>query len=242
MKEKQMNRFSGAMSRRTFLQGSAAAAAGIAAGSLFSGAEAAAPAGSPFTLPELPYDENGLAPVISARTLQFHYGKHHRGYMKKLNAFIKGTEYEGMNLARIIKVSSKKPGDTAVFNNAAQFWNHTFYWKSMSPSGGGAPPEMLAAKMKDCFGSVKECMAAFAKAAGTQFGSGWAWLVLDGGSLKVVKTSNADTPLAHGLKPLLTIDVWEHAYYLDYQNRRADYIKAVLEKRINWKFAYANMK
>ena len=160
--------------------------------------------------------------------------------MNKLNRLIAGSEYADMSLEELIITTAGKLDKTAIFNNAAQFWNHTFYWNSMRPRGGGEPPKALKLQIEESFGSVDACKEALTKAAVTQFGSGWAWLVLDGGRLKVVQTANADVPLTRGMKPLLTIDVWEHAYYLDYQNRRADYVKAVLEKRINWEFAYRN--
>ena len=216
---------------------SAGAAITLATGGFFRPAKAA----SPYTLPPLPYAENALEPVISARTISFHYGKHHNGYMNNLNKLIAGTPYADMPLEDIIKNTAGRADKTALFNNAAQFWNHTFYWKSLAPKGGGEPPATLKQKMLDCFGSVDACKEAFASVAVSQFGSGWGWLVLDEGKLKVVKTGNADVPFTRGMKPLLTIDVWEHAYYLDYQNRRADYVKGVLDKLINWEFALQNM-
>jgi Fe-Mn family superoxide dismutase len=191
-------------------------------------------------LPALPYAENALEPVITAKTLSFHYGKHHKTYVDNLNKLIAGTEYASLSLEKIITSTAGKPERTAIFNNAAQTWNHTFYWKSMTPKGGGEPPTALKKKIEAAFGSVDACKKEFASAAVSQFGSGWAWLVLDGGVLKVVKTANADDPLTTTMKPLLTIDVWEHAYYLDCQNRRADYVNAVLDKLINWEFALQN--
>ncbi|TWI77219.1 Fe-Mn family superoxide dismutase [Desulfobotulus alkaliphilus] len=196
---------------------------------------------SPHTLPALPYADNALDPVITASTIGFHYGKHHRAYVDNLNRHIAGTEYADMSLEDIIRATSGKADKAGIFNNAAQIWNHTFYWKSLRPGGGGEPPAALKEKMEAEFGSVNTCKTVFSAAALTQFGSGWTWLVLDGESLKVVKTANADLPLTTGLKPLLTLDVWEHAYYLDYQNRRPDYVKAVLEKLINWDFALENI-
>jgi superoxide dismutase, Fe-Mn family len=191
-------------------------------------------------LPPLPYAENALEPIITAKTMGFHYGKHHKTYVDNLNKFIVGTEYAGLSLEKIIVTAAGRPEEAAIFNNAAQIWNHTFYWKSMSPKGGGEPPAALAQKIVASFGSVDACKKELASAAVSQFGSGWSWLVLDGDKLKVVKTANADVPLTKGMKPLLTIDVWEHAYYLDYQNRRADYVSAVLDKLINWEFALQN--
>ncbi len=197
-------------------------------------------AASPQTLPPLPYAENALEPIITAKTMSFHYGKHHKGYVDNLNKLIAGTEYADLSLEKIITSTAGKPEKTAIFNNAAQIWNHTFYWKSMTPKGGGEPPAALKQKIEASFGSVDACKKELASVAVSQFGSGWAWLVLEGGMLKVVKTANADIPMTMGLKPLLAIDVWEHAYYLDYQNRRADYVNAVLDKLINWEFALQN--
>ena len=196
---------------------------------------------SPHILPSLPYADNALSPVISANTLGFHYGKHHKAYVDNLNKLVEGTEFANLSLEKIITLTAGKAEKSAIFNNAAQTWNHTFYWNSLSPKGGGEPPAGLKQKIQDSFGSLDACKKELAAAATTQFGSGWAWLVLDGSKLKVVKTANAETPITTGLKPLLTIDVWEHAYYLDYQNRRADYVNAVLDKLINWDFAAENL-
>ena len=187
-------------------------------------------AASPHVLPPLPYPENALEPVITARTIGFHYGKHHNGYVTNLNKLIAGTGFADTDLAKIIADTAGVPEKAAIFNNAAQVWNHTFYWNSLTPKGGGEPPAGLKTKIDASFGSVDACKKELAAAATGQFGSGWAWLVADGEALKVVKTGNAETPLTAGLKPLLTVDVWEHAYYLDYQNRRADYVNAVLDK------------
>jgi len=197
-------------------------------------------AASPLVLPTLPYAENALEPIITAKTMSFHYGKHHKAYVDNLNKLIAGTEYAALSLEKIITSTAGKPEKAAIFNNAAQNWNHTFYWKSMSPKGGGEPPAALKRKIEAAFGSVDTCKKELAGAALAQFGSGWAWLVLEGDKLKVVKTANADMPMTMGLKPLLAIDVWEHAYYLDYQNRRADYVNAMLDKLINWEFALQN--
>ena len=196
---------------------------------------------SPFSLPPLPYAENALVPVVSAETVSFHYGKHHKGYVDNLNKLVAGTEYADLTLEAIIDRAAGRADKAAIFNNAAQIWNHTFYWQSMTVKGGGEPPAALKRRMESAFGSVDACKKELAGAAVSQFGSGWAWLVLDGNELKVVKTANAEVPLTMGMKPLLTIDVWEHAYYLDYQNRRADYVNAVLDKLINWEFALQNM-
>jgi Fe-Mn family superoxide dismutase len=189
------------------------------------------------TLPPLPYADNALDPVISANTLGFHYGKHHKTYVDNLNKLITGTDLADLSLEEIIRSTAGKADKTGIFNNAAQVWNHTFYWNSLSPNGGGEPSAALKQKIEASFGSVEACKKELATAATTQFGSGWAWLVKDGDKLQVTKTGNADLPLTKGMKPLLTIDVWEHAYYLDYQNRRVDYVNAVLEKLINWGFA-----
>ena len=197
-------------------------------------------AASPFVLPPLPYAENALEPIITAKTMSFHYGKHHKAYVDNLNKLIAGTEYAALSLEKIITSTAGKPEKAAIFNNAAQNWNHTFYWKSMSPKGGGEPPAALKSKIEASFGSIDACKKELASTAVSQFGSGWAWLVLEDDMLKVVKTANAANPLTTDMKPLLTIDVWEHAYYLDYQNLRADYTKAVLDKLINWEFALQN--
>jgi Fe-Mn family superoxide dismutase len=196
---------------------------------------------SPLTLPPLPYAENALEPILTAKTMSFHYGKHHKAYVDNLNKLIAGTEYASLSLDKIITSTAGQPERTGIFNNAAQSWNHSFYWKSLTPKGGGEPPDALKLKIEASFGSVDTFKKELASMAVSQFGSGWAWLVLEGSLLKVVKTANADIPMAMGLKPLLAIDVWEHAYYLDYQNRRADYVNAVLDKLINWEFALQNM-
>jgi len=188
-------------------------------------------------LPPLPYAENALDPVISASTIGFHYGKHHQGYFDTLNKLIAGTDLAGLSLVKLIAETAGKADRAAIFNSAAQAWNHTFYWSSLRPKGGGEPPAVLKPLIEASFGTLDACRKELAAAATTQFGSGWAWLVLDAGKLKVIKTGNAETPLTRGVKPLLTIDVWEHAYYLDYQNRRADYVNAVLDKLINWGLA-----
>ena len=196
---------------------------------------------SPHVLPPLPYAENALSPVISANTISFHYGKHHKGYVDNLNKLIAGTAFADLPLTRIITETAGKADKSAIFNNAAQAWNHAFYWRSLRPNGGGQPPAAMLQKIEASFGKLDACEKELAAAATTQFGSGWAWLVLDGEKLKVVKTGNAEVPMTKGMKPLLTIDVWEHAYYLDYQNRRPDYIDAVLDKLIHWEFAAENL-
>ena len=188
---------------------------------------------------DLPYAADALEPHVSARTLEFHHGKHHKAYVDKLNAAIAGTGYEGRMLESIIAVSHEA-ADAAVFNNAAQVWNHTFLWHSMSPTGGGAPEGTLAEAINARFGDLDGFREKFKAAALGQFGSGWTWLVRNGGVLDIVSTGNAETPLTDGLTPLLTLDVWEHAYYLDYQNERDAYIDAFLDKLINWEFAAQN--
>lgn len=196
----------------------------------------------PFTLPALPYAQNALEPHLSANTLGFHHGKHHQAYITNLNTLLEGSELEGSSLEEVILASAKDAGRVGIFNNAAQVWNHTFYWNSMKPQGGGEPQGELAERIKEDFGSFEEFKAAFKQAGATQFGSGWAWLVLEEDKLKVTKTGNADLPMAHGQKALLTCDVWEHAYYLDYQNRRPDYLDVFLNHLVNWNFAAENLK
>ena len=192
-------------------------------------------------LPALPYATDALAPHISAETVALHYGKHHRGYVEKTLRLTAGTPYAGKSLVQIIREAKESAGDEAIFNNAAQAWNHDFYWKSMTPGGGGRPEGKIAAAIDDSFGSYENFVDKFIFAATSRFGSGWAWLVKDGDQLKVTNTVNADTPLAHGLTPLLTVDVWEHAYYLDYQNRRGPYVRAFMDHLINWSFAERNL-
>ena len=197
--------------------------------------------GKDITLPNLPYPEDALEPYISSRTIGFHYGKHHKGYVDKVNRFMKGTRFSGMPLEEMIVKSAGNADFSSVFNNAAQVFNHTFYWNSMSPDGGGTPPQTVAEKIDDAFGGIDAFKKAFINAGTGQFGSGWAWLVLREDKLEVVATANADTPIAHGLKPVMVIDVWEHAYYLDYQNKRKDYVEAFLENLINWAFVEKNL-
>ena len=189
--------------------------------------------------PDLPYAADALEPHISRRTLEFHHGKHHKAYVDKLNAAIAGTEYEGRLLEAIID-ASHKAANPGVFNNAAQAWNHTFLWNSMSPTGGGEPNGALAEAINARFGNLAGFREKFKAAALGQFGSGWTWLVRRGGTLEIVSTGNAETPLTDGSTPLLTLDVWEHAYYLDYQNKRDAYIDAYLDRLINWAFAEHN--
>ena len=205
---------------------------------------AAAAGGTPaFTLPALPYAQEALEPYMSARTLGFHYGKHHQTYIDNLNKLVAGAPLAaGSSLEKVIVESAGQADKVAVFNNAAQAWNHTFFWTSMKPGGGGVPSGRLLDLIGKSFGSFDKFKDAFAAAAAAQFGSGWVWLVQDGDTLKIVKTSNADTPVAHGQTALLTCDVWEHAYYLDYQNRRKDFVAAFLDHLANWEFAASQLK
>jgi Fe-Mn family superoxide dismutase len=188
------------------------------------------------TLPDLPYAKNALEPHISARTLEFHHDKHHKAYVDNANKLLEGTDLARLDLEAIIKKVAGDPSKAGIFNNAAQVWNHSFYWKCMKPGGGGAPTGAIAQKINTDFGSYEKFVEAFKNAGATQFGSGWAWLVLDGGSLKITKTPNAENPMVQGMKPLLVVDVWEHAYYLDYQNRRPDYLTTFVDKLIFWDF------
>ena len=190
-----------------------------------------------FELPALPYAQDALAPHMSAETFSFHYGKHHQAYVTNLNKLIEGTDLAAKSLEDVVKSS-----EGGVFNNAAQVWNHTFFWHSMKPNGGGAPTGAIADKITADFGSYDAFKEAFAAAGATQFGSGWAWLVLVGGKLEVRKTPNAETPLTEdGVTPILTMDVWEHAYYLDHQNARPAYINTFLDHLVNWDFANENL-
>jgi Fe-Mn family superoxide dismutase len=188
-----------------------------------------------FTLPDLPYAKGALAPYLSEETLEYHHGKHHNAYVTNLNGLVEGTELAGKSLEEIILAS-----DGGVFNNAAQVWNHTFYWKCMKPGGGGAPTGDLAKAIDNAFGSYEAFAKEFTQAAVTQFGSGWAWLVVEDGALKIVKTGNADLPLKHGQAALLTVDVWEHAYYIDYRNLRPKYVETFLSSLVDWDFVAAN--
>ncbi len=190
-----------------------------------------------FSLPDLPYKKDALAPHISSETLDYHHGKHHAAYVTNLNKLIDGKPEAQKSLEDIIK-SSEGP----LFNNAAQVWNHTFYWSCMKPNGGGQPTGDLLDAINRDFGSFEKFKEAFSTAAATQFGSGWAWLVLDKGKLKVTKTGNADLPMKHNCKALLTIDVWEHAYYIDYRNLRPKYIETFMNHLANWDFALENLK
>lgn len=193
-------------------------------------------------LPPLPFEKNALEPYIGSMTLEYHYGKHHNTYVVNTNNLIIDAELDTLSLEEIILQTANDPTKTSLFNNAAQVWNHTFYWNSLKPNGGGLPTGEIAKKIDSDFGNYENFAKALKEAALGQFGSGWAWLVLKNGKLSITKTSNADTPIAHGVKPLLCIDVWEHAYYLDYKNGRADYADAVIKNLLNWDFANKNLE
>ena len=195
----------------------------------------------PFTLPKLPYEESALAPTISSNTMSFHYGKHHKAYVDKLNELTTGTRFVEMTLEDVVRATFNDEAKREIFNNAAQAWNHTFFWACLTPRGGKPSGQMLAAVERD-FGSYDKFAEQFAKEGVAQFGSGWVWLVASGGKLAIEKTPDAVTPMAEGKQCLLAIDVWEHAYYLDYQNRRQDFLKAVIGKLLNWDFAQQNFQ
>jgi Fe-Mn family superoxide dismutase len=189
-----------------------------------------------FELPALPYAQDALAPHISAETLEYHYGKHHKTYVDNLNKLVDGTPDADASLESIIMKA-----EGGLFNNAAQVWNHTFFWNCLTPNGGGAPTGELADRINSSFGSYEDFKAQITEAGLTQFGSGWAWLVADGSGLAIMKTPNADLPMKHSAKALFTIDVWEHAYYIDYRNARAKFIEVVLDNLVNWDFVAANL-
>lgn len=195
-----------------------------------------------FELPPLPYAENALEPYISAQTLNYHHGKHHATYVKVLNDLIADTPMKSMSLEEIIQKTAKDESKKKIFNNAAQVWNHDFFWKSMSLPGESTPPGSVQDALKGSFGSLKDFKESFKTAALGQFGSGWAWLVKKGNKLEIMTTGNADLPLVHGQTALMTCDVWEHAYYLDYQNRRADFVEAFLNHLVNWDFVARNLE
>ncbi len=197
----------------------------------------------PFVLSELPYEQNALAPVISAETLSYHYNKHHQIYLDNLNSLVSETEYEELKLEEVITRTAGNTNKEKIFNNASQAWNHDFYWNSLAPKGGGEPKGELGRKIETDFGSYEIFIKQFVEAGISDFGSGWIWLVEDKGVLKITKTSNAENPLSQGQgKALLTLDVWEHAYYLDYQNRRPDFVTAYLDHLVNWEFAEKNLQ
>lgn len=229
------------LDRREFLTMAGVAGVGLVASSLFPLSEALA--ADPLDMAPLPYALSALEPVISARTLEFHYGKHHAGYVANVKKMIPGSGLEGKGLEDIVRTTAVMADKAAIFNNAAQCWNHAFYWKCMKPGGGGMPAGKVMSAINASFGGYDAFRKAFVDGSVGRFGSGWGWLVQEGGKLKFVSTSNAETPLTQaGVTPLLVVDVWEHAYYLDYQNRRADYVNAFLDKLVNWDFVAANMK
>lgn len=195
-----------------------------------------------FELPALPYAKTALEPHISANTFDFHHGKHHNTYVVNLNNLTANTDMAAMSLEDIMKATAGNAAKAGIFNNAAQVWNHTFFWNSMKPNGGGKPTGAIADAINAAFGDYDKFKEAFKTAGTTQFGSGWAWLAAKGGKLEVLKTPNAECPLTNGYTPILTCDVWEHAYYLDYQNRRPDFLEAFLTHLVNWDFANANLK
>ena len=194
-----------------------------------------------FELPPLPYPKDGLEPHMSSRTLEFHHGKHHKTYVTKLNELVQNTPFERQSLEDVIRATAEDESKTQIFNNAAQAWNHSFFWNCMRPRGGGRPEGDLLLTIEKAFGDIDKLRHQFKEAAATQFGSGWAWLVLDRGTLKVTKTPNAVNPLAQGQTALLCCDVWEHAYYLDYQNRRPDFVQTFLDHLVNWDFVAKNL-
>lgn len=194
-----------------------------------------------YTLPDLPYDYTALEPHVSKQTLEFHHDKHHAAYVKKYNAAVEGTQMADKSIEEVIKATAGNPDQKGIFNNGAQAWNHSFYWQCMKPNGGGQPTGAIADKINSDLGGYDKFVEAFKEAGATQFGSGWAWLVLDNNTLKVVKTLNADNPITSNQTPLLTMDVWEHAYYLDYQNQRPSYIDTFINSLINWDFVNENL-
>jgi len=225
------------MTRRTFVIAGVVAAAGVVGRRL-----RRAHAAEPISLPPLPYKADALEPFISSRTVELHYGKHQRGYVDACNRLLEGTDLAGAPLGKVVVASANDPKRTRLFNAAAQAWNHDFYWKSMRTAGGGGPQGELAERLRRSFGGADAFRAAFLESATTLFGSGWTWLVLNGDRVEIVNTADADTPITGKGRPLLTVDVWEHAYYLDYQNRRADYVNAWLDHLVNWDFATANLR
>ena len=225
--------------RRNFLLASAAVGA-VA----MTGLSVAADAKAPLELPKLPWEPGALDPVISSRTVGVHYGKHHKGYLDNLNKLLAGSPLEGRSLEEVVRETAGKADKVGIFNNAAQTWNHSFYWQSLSPKGGGKPGAEVLGRLDTAFGSFDEFRKAFLAASAGQFGSGWVWLVADKASKKLalLKTGNADTPISgDALLPLAVLDVWEHAYYLDYENRRGDYAAAVVDKLLNWRFVEENL-
>jgi Fe-Mn family superoxide dismutase len=228
------------MKRREFLSVSIKAGALLFAPAIMVGCQRDQ-AASTIALPALPYPEDALEPYISARTIKYHYGKHHKGYVNKTKLLIKGTPFVRTSLEELVRRSHAKIDHTAIYNNAAQVFNHNFYWNSMHPGGGELPAGVLMDRIKSSFGSYKSFREAFIDAAIGHFGSGWVWLIRKGEELGIVATSNADTPITQDVAPLLVIDVWEHAYYLDYQNRRKAYVEGFFDHLANWSFAQLNL-
>ena len=194
-----------------------------------------------FELPSLPYANDALAPYMSAETLDFHHGKHHQTYVTNLNNLLKDNDLQGVSLEDIVVKSSKDTSMIGIFNNAGQHWNHILFWQCMKPNGGGSIPSELEARLNSDFGSIEQFKEAFIQAGTTQFGSGWAWLAIDNGKLVVTKSANASNPLVDGMKPILGCDVWEHSYYIDYRNKRPDYLKAFLDSLVNWEFVASQL-
>ena len=230
-----------AVSRRTFCKYAVSAGVALASFSALSSVASFAASGKGFAMPPLPYAEGALEPHISAKTISFHYGKHTKAYYDAVNKLIAEKAINAPSLEQVFLDAAKSPEGTALFNNAAQAFNHTFYWVGLTPGGANAPSGKLLKMVNTAFGNVDGMKKALSAAAAGQFGSGWAWLVLEGDTLKVVKTPNAENPLQKGQKPLLTVDVWEHAYYLDDQNRRPAYVKAVLDNLVNWDIVAKNL-
>jgi len=194
-----------------------------------------------FELPSLSYANDALAPYMSAETLDFHHGKHHQTYVTNLNNLLKDNELQGASLEDIVIKSSKDASMVVIFNNAGQHWNHILFWQCMKPNGGGSIPSELETRLNSDFGSIDQFKEAFIQAGTTQFGSGWAWLAIDNGKLVVTKSANASNPLVDGMKPILGCDVWEHSYYIDYRNKRPDYLKAFLDSLVNWEFVASQL-
>ena len=194
-----------------------------------------------FELPKLDYAKNALSPIMSEETLDLHHGKHHQTYITNLNNFIKDTDMAGMSLEEIVHNSSKDKSKAGIFNNASQHWNHELFWKCMKPNGGGSMPKKLEDRIKADLGSVEEFKKQFIQAGISQFGSGWCWLSISNGKLVVSKTPNAENPLIHNMKPILGCDVWEHSYYVDYRNRRPEYLENFFEKLVNWEFVESQL-
>lgn len=231
------------LSRRDFLVAATGTAVALSAWGLPALAQpVSGQVPGPHRLMALPWDDQALAPVISAQTLLFHHGRHHRGYVDNLNRLVVDTPLADASLEAVVKASAGRADRVSLFNNAAQVWNHDFYWRSLRPDGGGQPPQRLREMMQESFGSVAACRQALRQSALRQFGSGWAWLVQDGDRLRVVSTGDAELPLTERLQPLLTLDVWEHAYYLDHQNRRGAYIDALIDRHVDWGFAEDNLR